>query len=143
MSKYFKNKDEFVKTLTALFERLKSDPKVGPDVAKAKIAIRFEYSDLGVSVLINGRDKPADPKDYLSYEWDGKSTEPDVTMSNSADFCHRFWHGKENPVMAIALGKIKIKGDAAKAMALLPAIKPAYKIYPQVLKEIGRSDIAL
>jgi len=38
---------------------------------------------------------------------------------------------------------MKTKGDAAKALALLPAIKPAFKIYPEVLKELGRKDLVL
>jgi 2-oxoisovalerate dehydrogenase E1 component len=142
-SKYFKSREEFVKVMTALCERLKSDPKVGADVAKANVIVRFEYSDPDAAVTINGRDKPETPGDFISYCWDSKTPEPDVVMINSADFSHRFWHGKENPMLAIAMGKMKTKGDAAKALALLPAIKPAFKIYPEVLKELGRKDLVL
>ena len=142
-SKYFKSREEFVEVMTALFDRLKSDPKVGPDVAKSKIVVRFEYKNPDATVTINGRDKPANPGDYISYEWDATSPDPDVIMSNSADFCHRFWHGKENAVLAIATGKLKAKGNVAKALALLPAIRPAYKMFPKVLNEMGRGDLAL
>jgi len=142
-SKYFKNRDEFVSVMTTLFDKLKSDPKVGPAVAKEKIVVRFEYSDPDASVTINAKDKPADPKDFISYEWDTKSPEPDVIMSNSADYCLRFWQGKENPVLSIATGKLKAKGNVAKALGMLPAIKPAYKMFPEILKGMGRRDLVV
>ncbi len=142
-SKYFKNRDEFVSVMTTLFDKLKSDPKVGGAVAKEKIVVRFEYHDPDASVTINAKDKPADAKDFISYEWDSKSPEPDVIMSNSADYCLRFWQGKENPVLSIATGKLKAKGNVAKALAMLPAIKPAYKMFPEILKVTGRRDLVV
>jgi 2-oxoisovalerate dehydrogenase E1 component len=142
-SKYFKSRDEFVTVMTALFEKLKSDPKVGPAVAKDKIVVRFEYRNPDASVTINAKEKPANPKDYISYAWDDKCTPTDVVMSNSADYCLRFWQGKENPVISIAMGKLKATGNVAKALSLLPAIKPAYKMFPEILKEMGRKDLII
>jgi len=142
-SKHFKNKDEFVKVMTVLYEKLKSDPVVGAAVAKEKIIVRFEYHDPDASVTINAKDKPADPKDFISYAWDVKTPEPDVIMMNSADYCLRFWQGKENPVLSITLGKLKAKGNVAKALSLLPAIKPAYKMFPEILKGMGRKDLVV
>jgi len=142
-SKYFKNKEDFVKVMTPLFDKLKTDPTVGPAVAKEKIIVRFEYNDPDASVTINAKDKPADPKEFLTYAWDVKTPEPDVIMSNSADYCLRFWQGKENPVLSITLGKLKAKGNVAKALGMLPAIKPAYKMFPEILKQSGRKDLVV
>ncbi len=140
-SKYFKSREEFVNVMTTLFDKLKSDPRVGPAVAKEKMIARFDYHDPDASVTINAKDKPADEKDYISYTWDDKSTAADFVLSNSADYCLRFWQGKENPVISIAMGKIKATGNVSKALGMLPAIKPAYKIFPEVLKEMGRKDL--
>jgi len=142
-SKYFKSKEEFVEVMTALFEKLKYDPKIGPDVKRSNIIIRFEYHDPDATVTIDAKNTPADPKAYVSYAWDVKSPEPEVIMSNSGDFCLRFWQGKENPVLAMTLGKLKARGNVTKALALLPAIKPAYKLFPKILKDMGKGHMVV
>ena len=58
-----------------------------------------------------------------------------------ADVAHEFWMGKVNVPMAIMSGKIVSKGPTPKALALLPAIKPAYAMYPQVLQEVGKQPV--
>lgn len=142
-SKHFKNKEEFVQVMTVLFDKLKSDPTVGRDVKKSNLIVRFEYHDPDATVTIDAKNPPANPGDFISYAWDVTSPEPEVVMSNSADFCLRFWQGKENPVLAMAFGKLKAKGNVAKALALLPAIKPAYRMFPKILKDMGRGNLVV
>ncbi|HOO56426.1 MAG TPA: SCP2 sterol-binding domain-containing protein [bacterium] len=142
-SKYFDSRESFIETMDLLLGALKSDPVVGADVAKMKIVIRFEYTDPETSVTINGRDMPATEGDYLSYEWDTEEPEPDVVMQNTADFALRFWQGKENAMLAMASGSLKAKGNIAKAVSLIPAIKPAFKMFPKLLRENGKKHLAL
>lgn len=142
-SKHFKSKEEFVQVMTALFEKLKYDPQIGPDVKKSNLIIRFDYHDPDASVTIDAKNAPADPKAFVEYAWDAKTPEPEVVMSNSGDFCLGFWQGKENPVLAMTFGKLKAKGNITKAMALLPAIKPAYKAFPKILRDMGKGNMVL
>jgi hypothetical protein len=46
-----------------------------------------------------------------------------------------------NVPMAIAGRKIIPKGSVQKALKLIPALKPAFAMYPMVLKEFGRDDL--
>ena len=143
MGKYYKSTEEMYKVLGALFEKVKFDAEVGKKLKAAKIAVRFRYRDPEGSATINAKDKQADANAFFEYSF-GKTDAPvDVELTNSADFAHRFWHGKENAVMSIALGKMSAKGDLSKAMAMLPAIKPVYRMFPKVLQEIGRNDLVL
>ena len=59
-----------------------------------------------------------------------------------AETAHQFWLGKVNLVAALTRGTIVAKGPVPAIMKLLPVITPAYKIYPQVLKEKGLEQLA-
>jgi len=58
----------------------------------------------------------------------------DVEMVQSSDTAHEFWLGRLNPVRAIATGKVRARGDVAKALKLLPAIRPAFIWIPRCSK---------
>ena len=74
----------------------------------------------------------------------GESTlKVDLTFTCSADFSHEFWQGKVNIVSALLSGKVKAEGNMPQAVKLLPALKPVYNLYPQILKEIGREDLII
>ncbi|MEW6203458.1 MAG: SCP2 sterol-binding domain-containing protein [bacterium] len=141
MGQYFSSTEEMYRIFGALYDRVKYDEEVGPKLAKANLIVRFNYTDPEGSVTINAKDKPADEKAFLDYRFDDNEQTPDVTMTQTADFSHRFWHGRENAIMAIATRKIKAEGNVAAALALLPAIRPVFRLYPKVLKDIGREEL--
>jgi hypothetical protein len=60
-------------------------------------------------------------------------------MSMTADVAHEFWLGKISVPMAILTGKMVAKGPVNKALALLPSIKPAFKIYPDIYRSTGKT----
>ena len=120
-----------------------SDPGVGGKLAKSKVKIRFNYTDPEGTILLNFADPPEKEGDFGSYVI-GKSDDlADVTMTQSADFSHRFWQGKENAITALAMGKIKASGAVQKAMGLVTAIRPTFKMYKGVLKEMGLEDMII
>jgi hypothetical protein len=43
--KYFKDSEEMYKIHGALFDRIASDPEIGPQLAKSNLIVRFEVSD--------------------------------------------------------------------------------------------------
>ena len=62
-------------------------------------------------------------------------------MIQSGDTAHLFWLGQLNVARAIATRKVVSRGSVPKALALLPAIKPAFDLYPQVLQELGYDEM--
>ena len=143
MGKYFQNKDEFVDIFSTFYDILKFDKKVGTRLAASRIIVRFEYSDPDAWCTIDASRKPQEPGAYAAFVWDSPEPEPEVIFHVTADFAHRFWHGKENALLSAATGKIRASGNTAKALAILPAFKPAYRLYPRVLKQIGRADLVV
>ena len=122
--------------LGALFTRLKDDPQIGPAVAKSGLVIRFKYTDPDSEITI---DASKSPVELCLGPCDRK---PIVDMSMKAETAHQFWLGKVNLVAALTRGTIVAKGPIPSIMKLLPVITPAYKMYPQILKDKGLGHLA-
>ena len=134
---YFKSKNELSKVVNAFFSRICTDKEIGGELNKFGIIVRFIFSNPDVEVTLNFKDKPEKEEVYGSFEFGNGDLVPDVTISSSADINHEFWHGKVDVLTAIAVKKITAKGSVKGAFKLIPLIKSAAKIYPEVLKEIG------
>jgi hypothetical protein len=61
-------------------------------------------------------------------------------MWMSADIAHKFWFGKVNLMAALTRKQMTAKGPIPKILALLPAIKPTYAMYPKYLEENGYGE---
>jgi hypothetical protein len=65
-------------------------------------------------------------------------SKPVIEMSMKADVAHEFWMGRVSVPVAILTGKIVSRGPTPKALALLPVIRPAFAVYPDVLRTAGK-----
>lgn len=143
MGKYYKDIDQFHEIIGGFLNRLLQDPLVGPKLAKAGLIVKFIYTDPDTEVTIDLKNKPDKPGFHGTYYIGPCDVKEDVWSKQSADFSHTFWHGYENAVMAVALGKVKQGGNVVKMMKLLPAMKPAFKLFPVVLEELGFKDLVV
>jgi hypothetical protein len=139
----FRDSRQFYDTVGLLMDRAKSDPKVGPKIAKSGIIIQFRYTDPEAVTTINARDKPTQPNAYVDVFHGASSLKPDVVMTMKADVSHAFWHGRVNLIAALAKKDIVASGPIPKILKLLPAVDPLYKQYPLLLKEKGLGHMAL
>ena len=122
-------------------DRAKKDPQVGPKIAKSGIVIQFRYSEPEAQTTINAKEKPTQPGAFCDVFHGKSDLKPDVVMTMKADIAHAFWLGKVNLMAALAKKDIVAKGPIAKVIKLVPAITPLFKVYPQVLKEKGYSEL--
>jgi putative sterol carrier protein len=123
----YKNTEELQQVMSELWDKIKADTAMSAELLKAQLVVRFDYKEPKGSITIDSSDGQ-EIKVYPG-ECDIK---PLVEMSMSADIAHEFWLGKLSVPMAILTGKMIAKGPVNQALALLPAIKPAFAIYPQV-----------
>jgi hypothetical protein len=137
---YFKDQKEMTEIQRVFFDRVASDPEIGPKVRASNLIIRFVASDPAGMVTIDCRGAAGEGKHFTT-TFGESGLEPDITLMTSADLGHEFWLGRANMVNALFTGKAKAAGDVTLAMKILPLLKPIADIYKQVLKSLGRQDL--
>jgi len=132
----FKTKDELVQVLSALWDDIFNTPAITAKISAEKLIVKFRFTDFGTALYIdNTGDAPR-------YYWDPPEEAAfDVEMIQTSDTSHQFWLQQLNVPMAIATRKVVAKGSVQKALKLIPALKPAFSLYPQILKRMGRADL--
>jgi 2-oxoisovalerate dehydrogenase E1 component len=122
--------------LTTLWTKIFAAPEIVKSVAGVKLVARFRYTDYGCALYIDLSGNT--PRFYFD---PAEPVDPDVDMILSSETSHLFWMQELNVPLAIATRKIVAKGSIQKALKLLPALKPAFALYPPVLREHGRGDL--
>ncbi len=127
----FDSPERLKEILGGFFEYLATIPEISSRLLASKLIIRFNYTepDCAVTINLSGERVVITHNDL--------ETKPEVEMSMKADVAHRFWFGKVNLIMALARREMVAKGPIPKLLKLLPAIKPAYELYPKYLQEKG------
>jgi 2-oxoisovalerate dehydrogenase E1 component len=149
----FESKEQFIAIFTALWDRIVHTPAIADPLCRTGLLARFKFSDLETDLYVDARG------DRLTFYWDsvGSSSRstaveqeldpteveprPDVEMILSSETGHRFWIQDLNIPLALASRKIIAKGSVQKALKLLPALKPAFAVYPSILREMGKGDL--
>jgi hypothetical protein len=110
-------------------------------MAKSGIIIKFIYTDPDGEITIDLKNSPKSEGYYGTVYLGPTDLKEDVWSKQSADHSHRFWHGFENPIAAVTRGKVKQGGKITAMLKLLPVVKPTFKRFPVVLKEMGYEDM--
>ncbi|MFJ5226319.1 SCP2 sterol-binding domain-containing protein [Streptomyces sp. NPDC088400] len=60
-----------------------------------------------------------------------------IRIKMSCDTAHDLWLGKLLMPVALATGKVRIKGNVAKVLEFVPLLRPAFDRYPEIAKAEG------
>jgi 2-oxoisovalerate dehydrogenase E1 component len=132
----FKSQAELESILTELWTRIFATPEIVAAVSATPLIAKFRYTDYPTALYI---DTKADPPTFY---WNpDPPVDADVEMILSSETAHRFWMETLNVPLAIAGRKIIPKGSVPKALKLIPALKPAFTLYPDVLRDAGRPEL--
>ena len=137
----FKDAAALYECLGALFETVSHDPVLGPKLGGTGLIIRFVYSEPDAQITVDTKSPPADKDRYFTIYHGANDLKPEVLMTMKADIGHTFWLGKVNLIFALARRQIVAEGPIPKILKLLPIISPTYKLYPEILKKIGKADL--
>ena len=130
----YENKEELQAVLSNLWARIFATPAITKSLSETDITVQFRFVDFHTSMTIQAG------KGENRALWDVELT-PDVVMILSSETSHRFWLEELNVPLALASRKIIAKGSIQKALKLLPALKPAFALYPEVLQEMGKEHL--
>ena len=137
----FKSKGEFEEIYGAFMNEILAHPIIGPKLGRSGIVVQFQYSNPDVLITVNFKEKPVDSKLSGLCAFGPAPWAPDVTFIQSADFSNRFWQGKENVIAAMAKRQVTARGSIHKALALIPVIRPSFRIYPLILQRLGKAHL--
>jgi 2-oxoisovalerate dehydrogenase E1 component len=126
----FKNKEQLLGVMKELWECIRDDKGISEQLLESRLIVRFIFREPDGILTIDGSDG-----NDIKIIVENTDVKPTLEMEMKSDFAHQFWLGKENVAAAMLQGKIVSRGPVNKALKLLPAIRPAFRIYPRVLKE--------
>ncbi len=131
----FRDADHLYRVFGALFERLRAERDLTQKLTQNPLVVRFVFTEPAAEITVDLRCQP------LAFYLGPCALKPEVEMTQSADVAHRFWLGQVNVPQAIATRQVIARGSVPKALALLPAIRPVFDLYPVVLREIGEAAL--
>ncbi len=141
MSEYYRDSDHLYEIYDSFLTSVLQDEKIGPKMAKANIIIKFIYTDPDCEILIDLKSPPEKEGFHGNFYLGECPHKEDVWSKQSADHSHRFWHGFENPIAAVAKGKVKQGGKITAMLKLLPVVRPTFRRFPEVLHSLGYDEI--
>lgn len=127
----FESAEKFEEILAGFFRHMAATKNIADKLLASKLIIRFNYTEPDVAIVV---DCSGDQIDVRPHDTETKAT---VEMSMTADIAHRFWFGKVNLTSALTRKEMVAKGPIPKVLKLLPAVQPAYAMYPQYLDANG------
>ena len=126
---FFKDDAEVYQYLGKVFTVANDVEGVGSALREADIVLRLDYSNPTASLTVILKEPAIEV-----IEGDSDLT-PDVRMSMSADHGNQFWRGEYNVAVGLAKGQVKAKGPVTKILKLIPAAKPVFPIYRELVSE--------
>ncbi len=130
----FESAEKFEEVLAGFFRQLADAADIPDKLLASKLIIRFRYTEPDLVLLVDCSG------DRIDIRPGDTETEAEVEMSMKADIAHKFWFGNVNLMAALTRKQMVAKGPIPKILKLLPAIKPAYAMYPKYLDENGYSQ---
>lgn len=137
----FESKEHLIKIFNKFWEEARKETEVMEKLAKSQVVVRFDIEEPEAHLTINFRD-PGPNGEIGTLSFDSEA-EPEITVWSKSETTNKFWQDKLSTTVAMAKGQVKLEGSVSKALGLLSKIKPLYKIYPQVLKEMGYDNMIL
>lgn len=128
----FADPDELKHVMVSLWQRIKNDPGMSAQLLRSRLIVQFRYRDPEGILTIDASDGQE-----IKIEWGPTSTKPVIEMAMKADVANDFWMGRITIPVAILTGKIVSRGPTPIALAMLPVIRPAFQIYPEIMSDLS------
>jgi hypothetical protein len=129
--------EELDAVMHELWTAIANDPNMGPKLLQSQMIAQFHYREPDGRVTID-----CSSGTELNIYTGDCSVKPIVEMFMKSDVAHEFWLGKIGIPVAIMTGKIVSKGPVNQALALLPVIKPAFELYPEIYSKHRSKQVA-
>ncbi len=138
----FRNPEEFRTVLEQVFVLMNEHPEVGRRLRDAHAPHRLVFTDLGLELNVDAApEAEAAQGRYLRWVWGPPPWKPVITLTLSSDTALRFFQGKENVGLAVALGRVKVSGPIPTILRLAPVTGAIHPVYRRWLTDTGRTHL--
>lgn len=139
-SKFFNDPAKALEVFVETFKRAAQNEEILESIHSMNDLINFDLSKSDPSILFY-----LDTRDGQRVAAAGHldDVRADVTLALTADTAHKAFSNKLNPVMAVATGKMKARGNQVTLLRLAPLLALITPIYNQVLIDCGLEEIKL
>ena len=110
-----------------LFEDIFNDQIVGPKLKKSKLVISYIVSDPDTTIWV---DTAQSRVAFGEYERPAS-----IQLAMNGDTFHAFMSKNATVPELVAKKQVQVIGSLAKVMKLLPLVKKAYDLYPEIAKK--------
>ncbi len=131
----FRDTEHLYHVMSVLLDRVGQNKEITSKLVHAGLIVRFVSREPEGSITVDLRREP------ISFFMGESDLKPDVEFIQSGDTAHTFWLGRLNVPRAIATRKVIARGSVPKSLALLPAIRPVFSLYEQVLRDMGEERL--
>ena len=140
--KGFHDPQEFRDVFEHVVVLMNEHPEVGRTLRDAHAPHRFVFTDLGLELNVTAApDSDERNGRFLQWVWGPASWTPTITLTMSSETANRFFQGKENVAIAVALGRVKVHGPIPTILRLAPVTGAIHPVYRQWLEQTGRKHL--
>ncbi len=138
---FYESTEQLQQVFETFWPRILEMDDVYQKLVKSGIIVRFDIEQPELHVTIDFKNPGPDGKvGTISFD---SEVEPQIVVWSTSETTNKFWQGKLNTTIAMAKGQVKMQGSIAKALGLLTKIKPVFKVFPDVLRELGLDHMIL
>ena len=142
MANPFRSPEEFREAFEHVFALMNEHPEVGRALRDAHAPHRFLITDLGLEFNVDAEPGENEGR-FLRWVWGPAPWTPSITLKMSSETANRFFQGKENVALAVALGRVKLSGPLFTILKLAPVTNPVHPLYRRWLQESGRGHLVV
>ena len=105
------------------------DERIGPALCARRMRMRFEFTDLGLALNVT----TSDADQAVQWSFGDVDWEPKLILEMTSEVANRYLLGRESLAIAIARGRVRVRGESRIALLYVPATKLISEPYRRVV----------
>jgi putative sterol carrier protein len=123
----FQTRAQAQELFVELFRILAADPEFAGELERNQLTVALVHTKPDFTIYL----APGEVR------VDDVPAAPVLTVKMSCDTAHALWSGKLLLPLAVATGKLRVRGSMAKVIEFAPLLHPAFDRYPDLAAAAG------
>jgi len=123
----YTSREQAVSVFSRLFEIMLEDDAFRAIVRDEALSVRFVHTEPDFELYV----------DAEGVRVDGPAAPTTLAIKMSCDTADALWNGRLLLPIAVATGRIRIKGSVARVIEFVPLLRPAFDRYPALAAAAG------